>query len=275
MSFDNLRIRTKLNALVLLVMVCMAVAGFAIAVGVKHELLNSRIDELRAMTESAKGLAAVCKIKSPPAALRATRRNRAFARQLATMTYDHGQGYVFAYRMDGTVVSLPDLKTIGTNRLDALFNGRAVIREIRDAVQTSGEAVLYYDFPRAGETTAIPKVSYATAFPAWNMFLGTGAYIDDVNAKFLSAAIAIGGGVSVWRSSSAPPPGSYRGASPTQSPDCRAACGVWRPASSTSTSREGTPRRSRRNGSGGGRLQAERRRATAAGGGSRRPPRRR
>ncbi len=34
MSFDNLRIRTKLNALVLVVMVCMAVAGSAIAVGV-------------------------------------------------------------------------------------------------------------------------------------------------------------------------------------------------------------------------------------------------
>ncbi len=195
MSFDNLRIRTKLNALVLVVMVCMAVAGSAIAVGVKHELLNSRIDELRAMTKSAKGLAAGLQNQVAAGGLTRDQAEQTFARQLATMTYDHGQGYIFAYRMDGTVVSLPDMKTIGTNRLDALFNGRAVIREIRDAVQTSGEAVLYYDFPRSGETTAIPKVSYAAAFPAWNMFLGTVAYIDDVNAKFLSAVVAIGGAV--------------------------------------------------------------------------------
>ena len=195
MSFDNLRVRTKLNALVLVVMVCMAVAGFAIAVGVKHELLSSRIDELRAMTELAKGLAAGLETQVAAGGLTRDQAEQTFARQLATMTYDHGQGYVFAYRMDGVVVAAPGPKAIGTNRLDTLFNGRPVIREIRDAVQTSGEAVVYYDFPRAGEATALPKVSYATTFPAWNMFLGTGAYIDDLNAKFLSAAVAIGGGV--------------------------------------------------------------------------------
>ena len=67
-------------------------------------------------------------------------------------------------------LSMPDPKMIGTNRLDVLVNGRPIAHEIRDAVQTSGEAVLYYDFPRAGETTALPKVSYATEYPAWTFF---------------------------------------------------------------------------------------------------------
>ena len=195
MTFDNLRIRTKLNLFVLLVMVCVAAAGVTIAAGVKSELVSGRIDELRAITESAKGLAANLQDQVAAGGLTREQAEQAFARQLAVMTYDHGQGYVFAYRMDGVAVAAPDLKAIGTNRLDALFNGRPVIREIRDAVQNSGEAVIYYNFPRAGETTAIPKVSYAVTFPAWNLFLGTGAYIDDLTAKFHTAALAIGVGV--------------------------------------------------------------------------------
>jgi methyl-accepting chemotaxis protein len=195
MNFDNLRIATKLNLFVLLIMACVAGAGLTIAGGVRSELISSRIDELKAMTESAKGLAAGLEAQVAAGSLTREQAKQGFARQLATMTYDQGQGYVFAYTMDGDVVAMPDAKLIGTNRLDTLVDGRKVIREIRDSVVNSDEAVLYYDYPRAGETAAIPKVSYATKFPAWNMFLGTGAYIDDVNAKFRMAAIAIAIGV--------------------------------------------------------------------------------
>ena len=195
MSFDNLRIGTKLNLFVLLIMACVAAAGLTIAAGLKSELVAARIDELKAITESAKGLAANLQDQVAKGGLTRDQATQAFARQLSAMTYDGGQGYVFAYTMDGAVVAMPDLKLVGENRLDAVFNGRKVVREIRDAVQASGEAVLYYDFPRAGGTAAIPKVSYATTFPAWDMFLGTGAYIDDLNAKFRMAAIAIAIGV--------------------------------------------------------------------------------
>ena len=195
MTFDNLRIATKLNVFVLLIMVCVAGAGLVIASGMRSELVSARIEELKAITESAKGVAGALQEQVVAGALTAEQAKQAFGRHLAAMTYDQGQGYVFAYTMDGDVVAMPDLKLVGTNRLDAVTNGRKVIREIRDAVQNSGEAVLYYDFPRAGETAAIPKVSYATTFPAWKMFLGSGAYIDDVNAKFRVAAVAIAIGV--------------------------------------------------------------------------------
>ena len=199
MSFDNLRIRTKLNVLVLLVMACMAVAGFTIAVGVKHEMLKARIDELKAVTELAKGLAAGLETQVAAGALTREQAEQAFAHQLGTMTYDHGQGYVFAYRMDGTAVSMPDPKMIEVNRLDVITNGRMITREIRDAVQTSGELFLYYDYPRAGETTASPKVTYSTDYPAWNIFLGTVAYIDDSTPSSSGPPSRLASASSVWR----------------------------------------------------------------------------
>jgi methyl-accepting chemotaxis protein len=193
--FDNLRLGTKLNLFVLLVIVCVAAGGVGIAAAVQHELLSSRIEQLRAVTQSAKNVAGGLEKQVAAGELTHQQAVQTFTRLLATMTYDEGQGYVFAYLMDGTVVSLPDPKLIGTNRLDTLVGGRPVAREIRDSATKTGEGVLYYDFPRVGETTAIPKLSYATTFPAWNMFLGSGAYIDDLTAKFRSAVLAIGVGV--------------------------------------------------------------------------------
>jgi methyl-accepting chemotaxis protein len=193
--FDNLRLGTKLNLFVLLIIVCVAAGGVGIAAAVQHELLASRIEQLRAVTQSAKNVASGLEKQVAAGELTHQQAIQTFTRLLATMTYDGGQGYIFAYQMDGTVVSLPDPKLIGTNRLDTLVGGRPVAREIRDSAARTGEGVVYYDFPRVGETIAIPKVSYATTFPAWDMFLGSGAYIDDLTAKFRSAALAIGLGV--------------------------------------------------------------------------------
>ena len=118
MLFDNFRIRTKLNLLVLLIMVCVAVAGLAIAGGVKSELISGRIDELKAITESAKGLASSLQDQVAAGALTRAQAEQSFARQLAVMTYDQGQGYVFAYTNDGVAMAMPDAKLIGTNRLE-------------------------------------------------------------------------------------------------------------------------------------------------------------
>ena len=72
------------------------------------------------MTQSAKNVAAGLEKQVAAGELTRQQAMQTFTRLLATLTYDQGQGYVFAYLMDGTVVSLPDPKLIGTNRLDTL-----------------------------------------------------------------------------------------------------------------------------------------------------------
>jgi methyl-accepting chemotaxis protein len=73
------------------------------------------------------------------------------------MQYDAGQGYVFAYGMDGTTLTTADHKLIGGNSLDIVTNGRKLVREFRDAVRTSGEMVFRYEYARPGETQLSPK----------------------------------------------------------------------------------------------------------------------
>jgi methyl-accepting chemotaxis protein len=44
--------------------------------------------------------------------------------------------------------------------------------------------IVNYRFGRAGSEVPLPKVSYAAAQKDWNWMVGTGVYIDDVDAEF-------------------------------------------------------------------------------------------
>ncbi|MBV5336189.1 methyl-accepting chemotaxis protein, partial [bacterium] len=44
-----------------------------------------------------------------------------------------------------------------------------------------------YEFPRAGQSEAAAKTSFVKRFDPWNMFIGTGVYVDDVAAEFIAA----------------------------------------------------------------------------------------
>jgi methyl-accepting chemotaxis protein len=94
--------------------------------------------------------------------------------------------------MDGITVLSPDPKFIGVNRMDALTNGRAVSRELRDGVAAKGEIMLTYDNLRPGQQVPSRKIGYAAAIPGFNMYVGTGAYIDDLDAKLKPIAWVLG-----------------------------------------------------------------------------------
>ncbi|MET0220634.1 MAG: methyl-accepting chemotaxis protein, partial [Tardiphaga sp.] len=114
-----------------------------------------------------------------------------YIRRIEPMTYDKGTGYLFVYDMDGTVVYLPGFKP-GSNRLGVLVNGIPVTRLLRDTVAKDGEGTVQYDFVKPGEQVPVPKMTYVAGIP-WNMFIGVGAYLDDLDLKLkpLIAAIAV------------------------------------------------------------------------------------
>jgi methyl-accepting chemotaxis protein len=98
------------------------------------------------------------------------------------MTYDNGAGYFFIYDMNGIVVQLPGVKP-GTNRLDFLINGRPVARELRDGVVAKGDHLMFYEFKKPDRDEPLKKLGYAVKVPGWDMFIGTGAYLEDIDAK--------------------------------------------------------------------------------------------
>lgn len=179
MKFSNLRITPKLGLLVAGTMIGLCVAGILAGVMMQREMLNARFEQAKAITEMGRNLAIGLQKKVEAGELTKEQAVAQFARDAAMLTYDNGQGYLFAYTMDGVTIATPDKKAIGTNRMNTPTGDRYLVRELRDGVATKGDVTLYYDFRRPGTEENIRKMSYGLAIPGWDMFVGTGAYLDD------------------------------------------------------------------------------------------------
>ncbi len=102
-----------------------------------------------------------------------------------------GQEYMFGYEYDGTSVFHGVRKDVEGTRKLAEFrdsSGMLVIQELL-RVAKGGGGTLVYNFPKAGGTEPVPKLAYAKIYEPWGWMIGTGVYIDDVDAAFRSILI--------------------------------------------------------------------------------------
>jgi methyl-accepting chemotaxis protein len=192
-KLNNLTITPKLGILVGVTLLGLCAAGILAGYLIQREMLAARIDQIRAVVDIGRNMALGLQKQVDAGELTKAAARAEFTRRGSSMTYDKGAGYLFATSMeDGLTVLSPDPKQIGTNRMDVLTNGRALSREFRDGVLAKGEMVLTYEYVKPGETKPIRKIGYAVAIPGWNMYVGTGAYLDDLDTKLMPIMMALG-----------------------------------------------------------------------------------
>jgi methyl-accepting chemotaxis protein len=191
-KLTSLKITPKLGILVGVTLLGLCVAGFLAVYLMQREMLNARIDQTHAIVDMARNMAIGLQKQVDAGQLTKEAALAEFGKRGNTLTYDKGAGYVFAYTMEGVTVLAPDPKQIGQNRIDVETNGRKLARELRDGVAARGEVTLYYEYMKPGEKEPIRKLSYAVAIPGWNMFVGTGVYLDDLDAKMAPIAWLLG-----------------------------------------------------------------------------------
>src|SRR3982751_2768080 len=61
-----------------------------------------------------------------------------------------------------------------------------------NGVKANGSILLYYEYVTPGREKPIRKIGYAVAVPGFDMYLGTGAYLDDLDAKMKPIAWLLG-----------------------------------------------------------------------------------
>src|SRR6267378_1158715 len=182
----------KLGILVGVTLFGLCIAGALAGYLMQREMLNARIDQVRSIVEMARNMAAGLQKQVEAGQLTQEAALAEFGRRANSMTYDKGAGYLFGTTFDGITVMSPDPKQIGTNRMDVVTNGRMLSRELRDGVKANGEILLTYEYMKPGDDKLTRKIGYAVAVPGFDMYLGTGAYLDDLDAKLKPIAWVLG-----------------------------------------------------------------------------------
>jgi methyl-accepting chemotaxis protein len=182
-KLNNLTIAPKLGIVVGLALVGLCAAGVLAGHLMQREMLNARIDQTKAIVDMARNMAAGLIKDVEAGKLTKEAALAELGRRANSMTYDNGSGYLFGTNYDGITILSPDPKQVGTNRMEVVTNGRKLSHEIMDGVRSKGEILLTYEYMKPGQETPIRKIGYAVAVPGFDMYLGTGAYIDDLDAK--------------------------------------------------------------------------------------------
>jgi diguanylate cyclase (GGDEF)-like protein/PAS domain S-box-containing protein len=185
----NISVRLMLTGIVGLVgMVLLVAAAMHILRG---QMLNERIGKVHNLSEVARGIAGAYQKRALAGELdEAAAKAQAIA-EIRGLRYS-GSEYFFIYSKDGTNILLPPMpEREGRNFIDLKdANGVFFIRELAESGRRGGTPV-FYRFPRPGSATAIDKMAVALYFEPWQWVIGTGVYIDDLDAEFATELIRL------------------------------------------------------------------------------------
>ncbi|ACZ11151.1 methyl-accepting chemotaxis protein [Sulfurospirillum deleyianum] len=98
--------------------------------------------------------------------------------------FNDKSGYIFVYTHEGTNILTPTNRALQGQNLIGLkdSNGVLLIKELIEAAKKGGGLVKYH-FPKIKDGKPLPKFSYAISFEPYNWMIGTGVYVDNVDAE--------------------------------------------------------------------------------------------
>lgn len=180
----NLRFGARMALLVVVAAGGMVALGLVSLLTMRSELHEARRLVPKANVESAHALVASIHERSVRGELDPDEARAAAAEAVRALRYDDGNGYIFAIDPDvGFTIYPPDPSIEGGWPSSA--TSRSILEDIVSAARAGGgEGFHAYDWPKPGHDEPQPKVSFAREFTPWGWVLGTGVYVEDVEATF-------------------------------------------------------------------------------------------
>ncbi|MBF0563347.1 MAG: methyl-accepting chemotaxis protein, partial [Alphaproteobacteria bacterium] len=180
----------------ILLIVGVAVLGMAAVGGVglnrlHDSLLQDRMDKSRNLAETAYGVIAGFDAQAKAGVLSVEEAQKRALAVLDPLRYGNGD-YFWVNDMKPVMIQHPNKKLNGQD-LTAFKDptGKALFVEMVQVVRTSGEGFVPYMWPKPGFDQPVAKISYVKGYKDWGWVIGTGIYLDDVDAIFRAQSILL------------------------------------------------------------------------------------
>ncbi|MFO6424024.1 methyl-accepting chemotaxis protein [Motilimonas sp. KMU-193] len=182
----NLSVKSKITFLVSFASLAILAMAWFGALELKDSMLDERKQQLQYQVEASLGVFKYYQAKVDKGELELEQAQQLAFNQLADMTYG-SDGYFFVFNDDFILkASLKGSNKIGSN-VGAVQDsfGVYVYRDILQAVRSGGgSGYLEYHFPKVAGGNPDAKLSFAAEYRPWQVILGTGVYLDDVEKLF-------------------------------------------------------------------------------------------
>jgi methyl-accepting chemotaxis protein len=106
------------------------------------------------------------------------------AQRISQLRYDNGE-YFWINDLEPRMVMHPLKPELNGQNLSSMTDptGKRLFVEFADLVKRSGSGFVDYQWSKPGSNVPQPKLSYVAAFEPWGWVIGTGVYIDDLQAQ--------------------------------------------------------------------------------------------
>lgn len=178
----NFKISNQLVALISAIMVLFSIAGYLAVQTASNYIYTERKEMLRTQVETSISLLNSYYQRFQAGEMSEEEaKQRAFA--AATVLRYEPMGYFFGYDYNGDWLFHINPKLLGGNGINLQDkSGNYFIKEMLDKGRAGGGFTVYdWTKPDAGEEL-FPKLSYSNVFEPWQALVGTGVYIDDLEA---------------------------------------------------------------------------------------------
>ena len=172
-------------------LLCISIAGISLS-RLHVSMQAERLASLAHVTNAAKTVALNFYTKEQNGELSREEAQRRAKEALNAMRFDGGTGYVFVYDWDGTNLVLPvKQELVGKNLINLKDdNGVRLVADMIEQAKTGGGSVAYI-WPKPGHEGFFNKLSWAEGIADWQWMIGTGVYVDDLEAAFWTQAKVI------------------------------------------------------------------------------------
>jgi len=202
---NGVSLRTKLAMLSVFTVIALAVLFTVLLRNEKAQLMFDREEKLRDLVETVHATVGHFEAAARGGRMSMDEAKKAAAEAVRAMRYDKVE-YFWINDLNDLMIMHPIKPALEGQKLDQLKdkNGKLLFVEFNKVVKEKGAGFVDYLWPKPGQDAPAPKLSYVKGFEPWGWVIGTGIYIDDVDAlfrkqmlEFLAWGIGIGGSIAL------------------------------------------------------------------------------
>src|SRR5688572_562183 len=192
MRFGNLKIGRRMGLVVVLSIIGTLLVGVVDAWRTRDMLLEDRKVKTQHVVEIAHGI--ITSYHKLAGSMGEEAAQKAALAELATLRYG-GQEYFWVNDMTPRMVMHPMKPELNGKELGGMAdpNGKHLFVEFVETVKRSGAGFVDYMWPKPGSDAPVAKISYVQGFEPWGWVIGSGIYLDDVDAIFWRIVTTQGG----------------------------------------------------------------------------------
>ncbi|HCP54974.1 MAG TPA: methyl-accepting chemotaxis protein, partial [Pseudomonas sp.] len=190
----SIPINRRLWLILLLAILMLAGLGSAMLEQIHTQLYAAKSEKTRHVVESASGILRHYQALEADGTLTLEQAQQSAKDMIRGLRYDNRE-YFWINDQTPTMIMHPTNSKLEGQNLSAIKDpdGVELFNEMVRISREKGAGQVEYRWPKPGSEAPVSKISYVELFKPWGWIIGSGVYVDDVQAEFREQAMRLVG----------------------------------------------------------------------------------